>query len=99
METQIRQGDILFTLVDALPALDLEASESDIVAEGEVTGHAHRLVDGVVYTNALGAMYLQCIKAGQVVHEEHKTVSLPAGVWQVTRQREYTPEETRMVWD
>ena len=34
-----------------------------------------------------------------IVHEEHGTVSVPKGDYEVTIQREYSPEEIRSVVD
>jgi len=72
-----------------------------ILAYGEVTGHAHAVVDASAELIELenGDRFL-CSDAGiRIVHEEHSTVTLPAGTYQVTRQREYSPEEIRNVAD
>jgi hypothetical protein len=34
-----------------------------------------------------------------VIHEEHAPIPLPTGYYQVWRQREYTPQEIRIVRD
>ena len=93
-----RQGDVLFTKVEELPE-GLERKRNNIVVEGEVTGHAHRLLDGVIWMNVLGAMYLEVVRATRVVHEEHNAIYLEPGIYQVTRQREYSPEAIRLVLD
>lgn len=94
-----RQGDVLFTKVDALPD-GLDRSKSDIIVEGETTGHAHRLESGVVWCNVLGAMYLEVVRASRIVHEEHNPIVLEPGIYRVTRQREYVaPDIERMVLD
>lgn len=73
-----------------------------MLAQGEVTGHAHRLADpkqGDVY-NIGGEMYLDVLEGGaDIVHEEHGTVALPRGTYQVRIQREYTPAGIRRVYD
>lgn len=46
-----------------------------------------------------GRLYLKAQKAVDVVHEEHDTITLEPGVYEVSRQREYSPEEIRRVAD
>lgn len=96
-----RQGDVLFTAIsqDELPP-DLTEQKSNVIVDGEVTGHAHRLVDGRILVGALGAMYLEVVRATRVVHEEHNPITLEPGTYKVTRQREYVaPDIERMVLD
>ena len=35
----------------------------------------------------------------RVLHEEHSPITLPAGIWEVRQQREYTPQDIRYVRD
>lgn len=94
----IRQGDLLFVRVDDAP--DGETVKSRVLAEGEATGHAHRLRAGrgrVVQTAAM--LYVLNRYRAYVDHEEHETVVLPPGAWEVRRQREYEPEGWRRVAD
>ncbi len=100
-----RQGDILFVEVEALPQPQGgQPVPSGVVAEGEVTGHAHRVMGGEVTRFGEGAsanLYVNA-RAGlrvTVVHEEHGPIELPTGVFKVVRQREYTPERIRTVGD
>lgn len=92
-----RQGDVLFVKVDSLPK-GLKKQASDVIVEGETTGHAHRLVNGSIRASAT-AMFLVCQATAQVMHEEHATVKLPPAIYQVIRQREYSPEAIRTVAD
>ncbi len=39
-----QQGDVLIKAIDALPAGNVERLSTAVLAEGEVTGHAHRIV-------------------------------------------------------
>ena len=48
------------------------------LAEGEVTGHAHRCSAGTVYDCDDGTRLLES-DGCEVTHEEHKTIKLPAG--------------------
>lgn len=73
-----------------------------VLAEGEVTGHAHRLKDptsGRVFS--VGSdLYLEVLAdTATIVHEEHGPVTLPRGGYAVRIQREYSPQEIRRVVD
>ena len=94
-----RQGDVLFTKVEQLPE-GLERQKSNVIVEGETTGHAHRLETGVIWAGVLGAMYLEVALTTCIVHEEHNPITLEPGMYKVTRQREYVaPDIERMVLD
>jgi hypothetical protein len=93
-----RQGEVLFTAISTRPA-GLSAVASNVIVQGEVTGHSHRLLGGQVLSDAQGALFLEVLGAAQVIHQEHEAINLPAGCYQVTRQREYTPQKIREVHD
>ncbi len=98
-----RQGDVGITAV-SLPegATRKTVNGPIILAYGEVTGHCHQIVDtqdvelyekdGVVYVRVLG-------ESANLAHEEHGTVALPKGDYEITIQREYSPEAIRNVAD
>ena len=45
-------------------------------------------------------MYLRVLASeAKVVHQEHKAITLPQGVYTVWQQREYTPKSIRPVTD
>jgi len=103
-----QQGDVPFYKLAKLPEglKPVEPKERGyIMAEGEVTGHAHVLENkpGVeVLTNGTDVFVaVNDVRGAQVVHEEHGTVTLPKGVWQVGRIQEYDhlSEEARQVRD
>ena len=101
----IRQGDVAIIRTDRqLPsgcgAVKLENGRV-ILAHGEVTGHAHALEpDGVALLESPeGRRFLKVDKEAAVTHEEHATVTIPEGIWEVRRQREYSPQEIRVVAD
>jgi hypothetical protein len=98
MNMQHRQGDVLFVRIAELPEETLVQRKSHIIVEGESTGHAHRLLQGIILESATG-IYLKADQPTEVVHEEHHTIALEPGYWQVIRQREYTPEGIRQVMD
>ena len=94
---QYRQGDVLVQRIAKLP----KGAEAKPVgpagvtlAEGEVTGHAHRITDpGVCSLRAEGTAYdLLSIEGAEVVslrHEEHATIPIGPGTWEVRRQTEW----------
>jgi hypothetical protein len=73
-----------------------------ILAEGEVTGHHHRIPEATRVAlrpsrNGDGTVRLLEVKSGPVelVHEEHETITLPPGYYEVRIQREYAPTERK----
>lgn len=74
-----------------------------ILAHGEVTGHAHAITDESVCqyrTNSQGVTALEIRQAmAMLKHEEHGTIQIPKGTYEVIRQREYSPEAIRNVAD
>lgn len=108
MATQYRQGDVfLIATTDAVPpgAHRVPRDQGRVVlAYGEVTGHAHALLEPEVelFTTTADAAdrWLRVGGTGAtVVHEEHGPITLTPGVYRVRRQREYTPAEVRLVAD
>ncbi len=88
-----RHGDLLMVAVDRIPATCREI-DRDILAEGEVTGHAHRIHGATVLEDGEDLTYLRITDEGAIVtHEEHGPLSLPPGYYRVVHQREYDPYE------
>jgi len=102
-----RQGDVLIRQIASLPAKATEVKNETriVLAYGEVTGHAHaiRIGEAVEFSMADAASavkrFLSVAKLAHVNHEEHATIELPAGVYEIIQQREYTPEAIRNVAD
>ncbi|MBS2000878.1 MAG: hypothetical protein U0103_14705 [Candidatus Obscuribacterales bacterium] len=94
MAAQYRQGDVLLMQVSELPveAKEEEPSDKIVLAYGEVTGHSHsvRKEDAKLFRNNEDS-YLVVETKANLVHEEHDSIPLPAGVYKVIRQREYNP--------
>lgn len=89
--TQFRHGDLLLEKVNEIPA-EAKLLKTKVLARGEATGHSHRVKGGKVYQ--LGkVMFLETEVEVPLVHEEHKTIKIPAGDYKITRQREYDPYE------
>lgn len=93
-----RHGDVLIVKVDAVNGKKLAHK---ILAEGEVTGHAHRISEGEaeLYEDN-GVLYLHVeSETAMLTHEEHKELELPKGDYMIQGQREYSPEGWRRVAD
>ena len=107
---QARQGDVLVWQDDeATGTVEIPREDGAVVlAHGEVTGHTHAIrVPGVCHLRAEGIhaeainVTALLVEADSValVHEEHATISIPAGRHHVIIQEEYSPEEYRNVAD
>ena len=96
-----RQGDVFIIPVPAVP--DDARPHQPVLAEGEVTGHSHRLADprqGQVVRAPSGSLFLNVTGAkAVVVHDEHLPVEIPRGTYEIRIQREYHPKEIRRVVD
>lgn len=91
-----QQGDVIFKIVDSIPK-NLKKKEDKIVAEGEVTGHMHRVIskEADVLVDKEGNIYLSTEKEATVTHEEHHKITVPPGKYQIGIVREFDPlEET-----
>lgn len=102
----LRQGDVLLVPIDEVPdqlqQVPLEGGRI-ILAHGEATGHAH-VIEGEAALLAedledLERRFLRVEEESELVHDEHDPITVPAGDYEVRRQREYSPEEIRMVAD
>jgi hypothetical protein len=98
-----QQGDVLFTEAE-LPKAPIDKEIKDgIVAKGEATGHAHRVLMAppIKLFAIKAALYLVALEAAFVEHEEHKAITLPPGTYIVSKVREYDhfSEEAREVAD
>ena len=107
MQKPFRQGDVLIIPVAKTPG-DLEQIARDngrvVLAYGEVTGHAHAIKDAraaLFRDPKLAAVFMHVSGDAPVAleHEEHATIHLPPGDYEIRRQREYSPEEIRIVAD
>ena len=71
----------------------------------EVTGHSHAFhspkVAMFMADRGLVGRYLKVDEAADLVHEEHDTITVPPGIYEVVRQREYdeSAEQQRYVAD
>ena len=93
---QIRQGDVLLIAVEIPMPGGLTPQSEVILAEGEITGHAHRLKAAAVYDwSQDGQRYVRVSdsKAGELSHEEHDpdpvAVVAPDVTYRVIPQQEW----------
>lgn len=68
-----------------------------VLAEGEVTGHAHRIAEGEASLyEKNGVLYLRVFSdTATVTHEEHKPIEIPMGDYEIRIQKDYEPEGWR----
>ena len=98
-----RQGDVLIVRTDEKP--DGEKVKRDkgrvVLAYGEVTGHAHAIKNkgAVLWKTPSGMEILAVDSESELVHEEHDTIKIPPGCYEIRHQREYKPEGIRRVAD
>ena len=91
---QARQGDVGIFRVEPPKKTTPKAIDPRgvVLAEGEVTGHHHRITDpGVCALRAEGVAYdLVRIETGALlVHEEHDPIAIGPGTYEVRIQREH----------
>lgn len=99
--TLYRQGDVLIRHIARLP-IGAQKRDGTTLAEGEVTGHRHRLqqTDAVQLWAQGSELFLEVKQASAtLVHEEHRAIELPHGFYQVWKQREYRPDAYVEVMD
>lgn len=104
----IQQGDVVMKSISDFPkgerVLD-EQMKSKILAYGEVTGHAHRLADpedvAVETFRILNVIYMNVKKPTMLNHEEHKTIEIPPGKYEIgiVRETDHMAGVTRQVAD
>jgi hypothetical protein len=93
-----RQGDILFEKVKSPSKTAKKPMINNIIAYGEVTGHAHKIFDpslaelqSLVDENG-DIFVMSSDKNITITHDEHDPITLEKGSWWcITRQREYDP--------
>ncbi len=89
-----RHGDVLIRQIANLP-VGVQRRTGAILAHGEVTGHRHQMepAQAVQLWERSGELFLEVIEpSARLVHEEHRAIELPRGVYRVWKQREYRPE-------
>lgn len=98
---QYRHGDLLLERVD-FPPVDLTPTSTRVLAEGENTGHAHRVDQQARILRDDGwTRFVHAQGPTALTHEEHARIDLPPGLYRIVRQREFLPEswQSRYVED
>lgn len=97
MTTMYRHGDVLLIRRGECEQLSGRAETAEVVvAEGEATGHAHRVIGvGAAIADMSdertdGRRHLMLPRGGAISHEEHALIELPAGVYEVRIQQTMT---------
>lgn len=91
--TLYRHGDVLLRQIDRLPSTARKRAGVTL-AEGEVTGHRHRMqqTQAVQLWTQGETLFLEVKEpSATLVHEEHRAIELPQGLYRVWKQREYRP--------
>jgi hypothetical protein len=107
---QARQGDIFVEQIQQLPEPLVSAPASlysgdpvHVLAEGEATGHAHRIAAGPGIEWFIGGPgstvgWLRLARHALLEHDEHAPLPLSAGCYRVVRQRRYDPRSEEVRW-
>jgi hypothetical protein len=103
------QGDILIERVEDCAASGQIVQSAHngpvVIAEGEATGHHHRLLgsvtmyrDDAIARDIPAELYLAHVEVrsptARLVHEEHAPITLEKGTYRVRRQRQLEPADT-----
>jgi hypothetical protein len=108
------QGDILVERVDDAPVSGRLLHRADagavVVAEGELTGHHHKLFgcvtlyrDDALARDIPDNLYIGHLRvkgpAARLEHEEHAPINLEEGTYRVRRQRHLEPMDVGIAGD
>lgn len=103
---QLQQGDVLLKPINiAIPkeAKRIKDQRGLVLSEGEVTGHCHAIKDtSDAELIQLGEkMLLQVNNPVDLTHQEHKTINVPPGLYEIgiVKEWDWAQEMTRNVVD
>jgi hypothetical protein len=101
-----QQGDVLLYRVNNIPKGEKIDSQNNeyILAEGEVTGHKHKIVANNFVTMIKadnGQVYLQLKIPTPLKHDEHHIIIIEPGKYEVgkVRERDHFERITREIID
>jgi len=96
-----RHGDLCIKSIKRPKGL--KKLNHNILAEGEVTGHAHRLIEGdyQLYDDDKGIIHFSANNNTKIDHEEHGIKEINDDFYIVEREQEFDPfeEEIRRAQD
>ena len=91
MNEMYRQGDLLLIQREELSNEAIKTN-SQILLEVTATGHHHKIINGLIFRQEISNegvfAYVKANKECSLIHEEHHTINLPEGIYEVRRQRE-----------
>src|SRR5438105_2504738 len=96
-----RHGDVMIATVNQFPK-QVRRNPSTILVRGEITGHCHRIEDpnSAILWQGSNESFIEVIaESARLIHEEHRPITLPKGLYRVWQQREYTPRAILRVID
>ena len=111
---QAAQGDLLLRKIEQLPsnATKVKAEKGVFVVAHSETGHNHVIAEresvALYTTNDPMISYLEVIEATDATEvllehlrsfDTHETIKINPGIYEIRRQREYTPQGWRRVQD
>lgn len=110
-----QQGDVLLKLIDKLPDGLIQSPEGLILQRGETTGHKHQFQSGgdvqvmctpnaKFNTDTITPNEMKYAIVGnmiQLLHEEHKPITIDPGIYEIdiVREFDYEKHEVRRVVD
>ena len=103
VKMKFRHGDLMIIRINKL-SKNLQKVEGNVLAKGEVTGHLHQLLVNKtenlqLYKNNDETLFFETKEEAKLIHQEHKQIQIPKGIFRVMRQREYSAKENRQVMD
>ena len=96
-----RHGDLLIREITEFPKKLKRISQNGVLAEGEVTGHLHRLEGKHEIYDGMSEKFFEAFEENKLTHDEHKMLKIPKGKYIVLNEREYNPwdEDIQEVYD
>lgn len=94
----LQTGDVIYKLHDILPA-DSVKLVGNLIHKGN--NHFHRINGNFELYNKGEDMFILAMDTCDLVHEEHKTIQLPAGLYKkgIVLEYDHLLEESREVVD
>lgn len=108
------QGDLLIRRIETIPtdAKEIKAEKGQYIVAHSETGHNHIIAERpnvkLYSTGDPMVSYLEVVEATDATEtllehlrsfDQHETIKIPSGKFEIRRQREYTPEGWRRVED
>ena len=93
MKKFYRHGDLILRPITKLPEglKEVENKGVFVLAEGETTGHKHLLTGDKmkILQDSNGKFYMQFGEPIKLTHEEHSTITILPGIYEIGNEREY----------